>query len=63
MINPRLPLGINELQRRQSELMSACVSIEQLKKDTGFVSRISFEEGMKRTISYYQKIIVEGRNI
>lgn len=57
MINPKLPLGINELTDQPGHILSSCVNIEQLTKDTGFVPKISFEEGMRRTIKYYREIL------
>ena len=55
MINPNLDLGIGERMVESSEPMSSCVNIEQLTADTGFVPRITFEEGMKKTIQYYRE--------
>lgn len=56
MIDPNLPLGIGEKTGQQG-LISSCINIEQLKRDTGWSPVISFEDGMKRTISYYKKCI------
>ena len=36
---------------------SSCVSIYDITKDTGFVPKISFEEGIRRTIPYYRAMI------
>lgn len=55
MIDPKLPLGIGERVAEGAVSLSSCVNIEQLTKDTGFIPRISFEEGMKRTIRYYME--------
>lgn len=55
MIDPTLPLGIGELIRKAAEPISSCVNIEQLTNDTGFVPKISFEEGIRRTIKYYKE--------
>lgn len=57
MINPALPLGIGKKKSRCVEAFSSCVNIEPLTKDTGFVPKISFEEGMVRTIEYYKSFI------
>lgn len=54
MIDPELPLGIGERESRGTEPFSSCVNIEQLTKDTGFVPSITFEEGIRQTISYYR---------
>lgn len=57
MIDPELPLGIGDLQRKTAEPLSSCVNIEQLTKDTGFVPKVSFEDGIRRTIKYYKESI------
>lgn len=56
-INPDLPLGIGRKKLIKKETFSSCVNIESLTKDTGFVPRISFEEGITKTIEYYKKVL------
>ena len=34
--------------------MNLCADIETLQKDTGFVPRFSFEEGIRETIAWLQ---------
>lgn len=55
MIDPRLELGIGELPTSNQRVMSSCVGIYDLMKDTGFKVQIKFEEGMRKTINYYRK--------
>ncbi len=55
LINPELKLGIGENPAMSNQTVSSCVNIEELTKDTGFVPKISFETGIKRTIDYMQK--------
>lgn len=55
MSDPQLVLGIGELPVPEQRVMSSCVEIYNLVKDTGFKVQIGFEEGMKRTIEYYKK--------
>ena len=57
MINPELPLGIGKKKSGKRETFSSCVNIESLTRDTGFVPKISFEEGIVKTIEYYKKIL------
>lgn len=54
IINPELELGIGEIPTYSNRAFSSCVSIFDLTKDTGFVPKVSFEEGLRRTISYYE---------
>lgn len=55
MIDPELPLGIGEVQSQSKQTLSSCVNIEELTADTGFRPRITFEDGMKKTIQYYRE--------
>ena len=55
VINPNLPLGIGENSSLSRRTFSSCVNNYDLKKDTGFQPEYSFEEGIARTIEYYQK--------
>lgn len=54
LIDPNLALGIGEKAADKSRVVSACVNIDQLTRDTGFVPQISFEEGIKKTIDFYR---------
>ena len=58
IINPALELGIGEIPSLTDKAFSSCVNIYELAKDTGFEPQITFEEGIRRTISYY-KIIAD----
>ena len=55
-IDPNLPLGIGEKPALSDKAFSSCVSIHDLTEDTGFVPKVSFEEGIIRTIDYYRSI-------
>jgi len=49
IIDPKLPLGIGE---RQSSIPTfSCVDLTELKKDTGFEPKISFEIGIREVIN------------
>lgn len=52
LINPQLPLGIGSFKYKTKQLMSSCVDISTLTIDTGFIPKVSFEEGISRTIEY-----------
>ncbi len=56
MIDPQMELGIGELPVFGQRVMSSCVGIYDLVKDTGFKVQVGFEEGMRRTIDYYKKL-------
>lgn len=57
IIDPNLPLGIGEMPSMSDRAFSSCVSIYDITKDTGFVPEIYFEEGIRRTIPYYEAMI------
>lgn len=55
LIDKSLPIGIGERKEMNAKTFSSCVSILKLTRDTGFYPKISFEEGVKRTIQYWKK--------
>lgn len=55
IIDPALPLGIGEIPSYSKKAFSSCVSIYDLTKDTGYIPKIGFEEGIQRTIPYYRE--------
>lgn len=57
IINPDLELGIGEIPSLSDKTFSSCVSIYDITKDTNFVPEVTFDEGIRRTISYYREII------
>lgn len=57
IINPRLELGIGDIPSLSDKAFSSCVNIYELVKDTGFEPKVSFEEGINRTIEYYRRNI------
>ena len=68
MINPKLPLGIGELQKQSGggrnlikQTPSSCINIEKLTEDTGWMPKVSFEEGIRRTIRYYRELRNEAK--
>ncbi len=57
IIDPKLELGIGDKPALSDKAFSSCVNIFELAKDTGFEPKVSFEEGIRRTIDYYRGII------
>lgn len=45
--------GIGKIPYREKQVMYLCADIGQLIKDTGFVPKVSFEEGIRETIKAY----------
>lgn len=56
IIDPDLNLGIGEKPALSDKAFSSCVNIYELAKDTGFEPEVTFEEGIRKTIEYYQKL-------
>jgi len=50
IVNPDIPLGIGELPYRENQVMYLCADISDLTGDTGFMPKISFEEGIRRVM-------------
>jgi len=55
IINPDLPIGIGELPYKGSSIDNQILDISELKKDTGFSPKYSFEAGILNTIDYFKK--------
>lgn len=53
IINPDLELGIGMLPSLSDKAFSSCVNIYELTKDTGFKPMVTFEEGIRMTIPFY----------
>lgn len=58
-IDSKLPLGIGEIEYTPLQVMNLQADISNLKEDTGFEPRYSFEEGIRETIEWF-KIQNEG---
>lgn len=50
LINPRLPLGIGEIPYSGDIIPMSCVDLSELKLDTGFEPKISFDQGIVNVI-------------
>ena len=53
-INSNIQLGYGEVPYGNRQIMHLEADISELTRDTGFMPRISFEEGIDRTIEYYK---------
>lgn len=54
MINPDIPLGIGDLPYKSYKIDNQIMDITELKKDTGFEPKYSFNDGIKLTIDYFK---------
>lgn len=50
LIDSSLPLGIGEVPYVDGKLPSSCIDLSELQKDTGFIPRVKFEEGIVKII-------------
>lgn len=57
-INPELPLGIGEKPYSGGIIPTSCIDLTDITNDTGFVPRVSFEEGISKVIT---QIVSERR--
>ncbi len=60
LINPKMELGIGSVPSISKQTVSSCVDIYDLRRDTGFVPKISFEKGIMLTIEYLKSRIIRG---
>lgn len=59
LIDPSLPLGLGEIPYMTEELPSSCVDLTCIYQDTGFVPKISFEEGIIEVIEQIRRNILK----
>ncbi len=55
-IDPTLPLGIGDLPYKNKIIDNQILDISELKTDTGFSPKYTFEEGIDLTIKYFKKL-------
>lgn len=58
-IDPKLEIGIGELDYYPNQVMHLEADISNLTRDTGFVPEYSFEDGIKETVEWVKKRSVE----
>ena len=54
VIDPKLEIGIGELDYYPNQVMHLAADITELANDTGFKPTVSFEEGIQKTIAWYR---------
>lgn len=57
IMNSEVELGIGEIPSQNDRSFSSCVNIYDLIKDTGFRPRVSFEEGITRTVEFWKQLL------
>lgn len=55
LIDPNIPLGIGDLPYSNDKLPCSCVNLQPLYEDTGYIPKVSFEEGIERVINEVKK--------
>lgn len=55
-IDKTLPMGIGELPYKTSKIDNSIVDISLTTKDTGYVPKFTFEEGIEKTIEYFKNL-------
>ncbi len=54
-INPNAKTGIGDIPYPPNQVMFLLADIESLTRDTGFVPKVSFKEGIRKTIEWYKE--------
>lgn len=54
VVNPDVEIGLGEREYFPDQVMELCADISELEKDTGFEPRTSFEDGIKKTLEWYE---------
>lgn len=56
VVNPSLEIGIGERDYYPNQVMKLKADISELKEDTGFEPQVTFEEGIRKTMEWYQGV-------
>ena len=59
-IDPTLPLGIGDMPYKNKTIDNQILDITELKADTGFAPRFTFEQGIELTIQYFKQFISQS---
>lgn len=54
IVNPEAEIGLGEREYFPDQVMELCADIRELREDTGFEPKNSFEEGIKKTLEWYK---------
>lgn len=49
-VNPELPVGLGDVPYKRDTVMNLCADISELQKDTGWIPKVGFVDGISRTI-------------
>jgi nucleoside-diphosphate-sugar epimerase len=61
-VDKNAELGIGKLPYANNQVMYLCADISQLTRDTGFVPKVTFSEGISRTVEWVRsKNVVMSR--
>ncbi|MBE6546424.1 MAG: NAD(P)-dependent oxidoreductase [Ruminococcaceae bacterium] len=53
---PGAALGLGEVPYSDKQVMYLCADITELTADTGFVPKVSFDEGIAKTVAWYNEV-------
>ena len=53
-VNPDAELGLGEVPYAPKQVMYLCADISDLTRDTGFLPETSFEDGIRKTVAWYE---------
>jgi len=62
LIDPSLPLGFGEVPYRPDQVMHLQADISRLRQATGWSRQVSLDEGLQRTVEWYQENRVEVKS-
>lgn len=57
VVSPEQELRFGEVPYYDKQVMYLCADISQLQKDTGFIPKVSFKEGIRRTVEWRKQSV------
>ena len=54
-VSPGAPLALGAIPYAQNQVMYLCADLTELTEDTGFVPEVSFKEGIRRMVEWYDR--------
>ena len=61
-VSPGADIGFGEIPYYPKQVMYLCADIDILSKDTGFLPKTSFEDGIRKTYEWYLTTLAEEKN-
>lgn len=55
MVNPEAEIALGAVPYNEKQVMHLCADVSKLQQDTGFVPETTFQEGIKRTVKWYEE--------